>query len=256
MHSFIGRVAGIELQVAHHVLTDKKITNKQLQELECNAGIFCKDPTSIQEYAKQLIRSYERCTSIATWENTGSVYAITGQSQDWLERRTPQIPKIPAKDLEPYYNSSFHLTGKRILIIHHFVSSLQKQVTRLPYLFQTPWCSECSFQFVSPPVTFAGNHQNVDWQVHLQSFLSTVPLDFDIALIAAGGYGMLIADHLFQKGKSVMYVGGALQLFFGVIGKRWFTNSDIMKLVNTHWIRPEQSEQPPGFHTVEKGCYW
>jgi len=65
---------------------------------------------------------------------------------------------------------------------------------------------------------------------------------------------MLIADHIFKSGKSVMYIGGALQLFFGVIGKRWFTNKDILKFVNDDWIRPD--EKPDNFKKVEQGCYW
>jgi hypothetical protein len=53
-----------------------------------------------------------------------------------------------------------------------------------------------------------------------------------------------------------MYIGGALQLFFGVIGKRWFDNKEIISLVNDHWIRPSQEERPLNHTKVEKGCYW
>ena len=81
--------------------------------------------------------------------------------------------------------------------------------------------------------------------------------DFDIALVAAGGYGMLVADYIFKEmNKSVMYIGGALQLFFGVIGKRWFDNKEILKMVNDDWIRPNKEDKPDNFTRVEKGCYW
>ena len=53
-----------------------------------------------------------------------------------------------------------------------------------------------------------------------------------------------------------MYIGGALQLFFGVIGKRWFDNKDILKLVNDDWLRPNKEDKPSNFTKVEKGCYW
>ena len=255
---FIGRIAGVELQIAYQSHIGIGITNTQIMELERNAGIYCKNPESIQEYAKQLTQSYDNCSMIAIWEKNGLVYSKTGQSQDWLVDRTSHIPKIIAQRLEPYYGNWVldHIVKKRILIIHPFVSSLEKQVPKLSNLFSTPWCSDCSFQFISPPITLAGNHQEIDWQVHLQNFLTTIPLNFDIALVAAGGYGMLIADYIFKQGKSVMYVGGALQIFFGVIGKRWFSNPDIIKLINSYWIRPLLSEQPDGFQTVERGCYW
>jgi len=53
-----------------------------------------------------------------------------------------------------------------------------------------------------------------------------------------------------------MYVGGALQLFFGIIGKRWFDQKEILMLMNDHWIRPLKEDQPGNYTRVEKGCYW
>ena len=67
---------------------------------------------------------------------------------------------------------------------------------------------------------------------------------------------MLIADELFKRGKSVMYIGGALQLFFGIIGRRWFENKEIMAMVNDAWTRPLPADKPTGATKVEKGCYW
>jgi hypothetical protein len=75
--------------------------------------------------------------------------------------------------------------------------------------------------------------------------------------VAAGGYGMLISDYLYTKMNiSVLYIGGALQLFFGIIGKRWFTNKDILSLTNNDWVRPDPADKPNNFSKVEKGCYW
>ena len=53
-----------------------------------------------------------------------------------------------------------------------------------------------------------------------------------------------------------MYIGGALQLFFGIIGKRWFDNKEILAFVNDDWIRPLSIDKPTNFSKVEKGCYW
>lgn len=255
---FIGRIAGIELQLAYdvHHGTLQNIVSSQA-ELENNAGIHLKNPASLSTYCNQLVAAYDHCTHIAEW--SGKVYELTGTSQDWMAQRTPQIPKMNAMELEPYYKESWMptLKGKRILIIHPFAETFQKQVPKLPLLFPNrSWFEECTFQFAKPPLTMAGNHGDKDWQEHLHAFLPTLPRMFDVALVAAGGYGMLISDYLYQQGKSVMYIGGALQLFFGVIGKRWFTNPTIMKLVNDEWVRPDRSEQPRNYTKVEKGCYW
>ena len=165
--------------------------------------------------------------------------------------------------LEPYYfRDSWMpaLKGKKILIVHPFTKTFSKQVLKLKKIFPNRlWFEDCEFRFIQPPLTLAGNHQDKDWQEHLTPFLESLRevKEFDVALVAAGGYGMLVANFIFKElNKSVMYIGGALQLFFGVIGKRWFENKDILKLVNDDWLRPNKEDKPSNFTKVEKGCYW
>jgi len=152
------------------------------------------------------------------------------------------------------------IKGKKILIVHPFSKSFSKQYSNIHTVYPgRNWFENCTLQFVQPPLTLAGNHLDKDWQEHFNFFIKSLNQisDFDIALVAAGGYGMLICDYIFKKlNRSVMYIGGALQIFFGVIGKRWFDNKDILQLVNDEWIRPDKDEKPPNFGNVEKGCYW
>ena len=42
---------------------------------------------------------------------------------------------------------------------------------------------------------------------------------YDIGLISAGGYGMPIAQHIRQRGSSAVYMGGGMQILFGIKGK-------------------------------------
>lgn len=258
---FIGRIAGCELDAAY--LYQKGNRNNDLKELENNAGIHVSDGNSLAEYTFKLIQSYEHCTAIAEWPPEGKVFAHTGNSQEFISMRTPCIPKIDARALEPYYFEDGWLSalkGKRVLIIHPFSKTLIQQIPNLNKVFPgRQWFEGVDLKFIQPPLTLAGNHKNKDWQEHLEPFLESLTelQDFDIALVAAGGYGMLICDFIFMElGKSAIYVGGALQLFFGVIGKRWFDNKDILKLVNDDWIRPINEDKPSNFTRVEKGCYW
>jgi hypothetical protein len=261
---FIGRIAGCELKVAYNVVNNNLLdTVDDLKELENNAGINIKNNESLRVYVKQLIQSYENCTVIAEWETSGKVFAHTGIGQQLITKRTPNIPKINALALEPYYFKDSWmpaLKGKKILIVHPFSKTLSKQSQNLKLVFPgKSWFEDCQIEFATPPLTLAGNHDNKDWQEHLTPFLESLRevKEFDVAFVAAGGYGMLIADHIFSNlGKSVMYIGGALQIFFGVIGKRWFDNKDILKIVNDDWIRPDRTDKPANFTAVEKGCYW
>jgi hypothetical protein len=258
---FMGRITDIELRTAFDLRHGNPIKQDQI-DLENNAGIHLQNMISLNIYVQRFIQAYEHCTHIAEWEKDGAMYRAVGHGQEWISKRTPHTPKFNAQNLEPYYFQDSWMSalkGKRILIIHPFVNSFQKQMSLFRDLFPNrSWFEDCTFIFVKPPMTMAGNHEGKDWQEHLDRFLLQLQgIEFDIALVAAGGYGMLIADHIYTNLKrSAMYIGGALQLFFGVIGKRWFNNKAILSLVNDHWIRPSQEERPLNHIKVEKGCYW
>jgi hypothetical protein len=261
---FIGRIAGIELKIAYSIQHRRPIDMiHEIEELENNAGIHIKDIESLYEYADKLVTAYDHCTAIAEWETTGKVFAITGDGQQLISKRTPHIPKIMAQSLEPYYVQDSWMSalrGKQVLIIHPFARTIQQQLPKLAEIFPNrEWFPDCSITCLAPPLTLAKNHQHKDWKVHLDNFLETLSKEkrADVALVAAGGYGMLISDYLYTKmNTSVLYIGGALQLFFGIIGKRWFTNKEILALMNDAWIRPDPADKPDNFIKVEKGCYW
>lgn len=270
----IGRIAGIELKVAAALLEKgqkRQLTDKDLSELENNAGIHTTSYASLKAYATRLLEAYEACSFIAEWPVGGEVDNLTGEGQRFIARHTPYIPKGSALSLEPYYlDSSDHalswltaLQGKSVLILHPFVHTFQKQVEHLSQLYpERAWLKECDLRFVRPPLTLAGNHEGKDWEEHYDACLELLRRShrerpFDIALVGAGGYGMLLSHALVKEfGVSAVYIGGALQLFFGVIGKRWFTNKQVMRLVNDHWTRPVKEDQPAEYQRVERGCYW
>jgi hypothetical protein len=49
---------------------------------------------------------------------------------------------------------------------------------------------------------------------------------FDVALLGCGGFGMPLLAYIksLPHKPSGIYIGGALQLFFGIHGARWFQN--------------------------------
>ena len=59
--------------------------------------------------------------------------------------------------------------------------------------------------------------------------------------------------------KSAIYVGGKLQLYFGVMGNRWINRDNIKQHIkenNTNFIQPSGDELLPNRKNVEGGCYW
>ncbi len=82
--------------------------------------------------------------------------------------------------------------------------------------------------------------------------------DFDIALVSCGGYGNLVCDYIYSLDRSAIYVGGVLQMYFGILGSRWkMDNPEIVELYqNNYWSYPSEDEKPNGFQNIENSCYW
>ena len=79
-----------------------------------------------------------------------------------------------------------------------------------------------------------------------------------IAFVSCGGYANPICSHIYSKGKSAMYIGGVLQMYFGILGNRWIQErNDVVHLFyNEYWKRPKVSERPLNYGKIENGCYW
>jgi hypothetical protein len=77
-----------------------------------------------------------------------------------------------------------------------------------------------------------------------------------VALIGCGGLGMIIGGRLKRLGISVVVMGGAVQVLFGIKGRRWETHDIISKFWGPSWVWPSYSETPRGSLKIEGGCYW
>lgn len=70
------------------------------------------------------------------------------------------------------------------------------------------------------------------------------------------------------KREKAIHLGGALQLLFGIKGKRWTNPTYGMKslpfitenyynnLMNEFWTSPAKTEKPLNANNVEGACYW
>jgi hypothetical protein len=152
------------------------------------------------------------------------------------------------------------LKGKRVLIISPFADSFREKVNDRENIYGIDLFPECELLFIKPPQT-QGDNPSEEFDIELQRFeneLVKIKDTFDIALCSCGGYGNLVCGILFDMGKSSIYVGGVLQMYFGVYGTRWLKERpDVLRLyMNKHWTRPKDQEKPSGFKSVENSCYW
>lgn len=67
-----------------------------------------------------------------------------------------------------------------------------------------------------------------------------------------------LAAEIKRMGKTVIHLGGATQLMFGIMGTRWeLENPEFCKNVaNKYWVRPMEMERIAHADKVESACYW
>ena len=244
--------------------------NACLKRLANNAGILIKSSYSLDVFVDSNIRANLDSDAVLVWD--GGMGKQFRYCLDYLKNIKPKLPVFDAHGIEPYYffdNPIYQeknpYRDKTILVITSHVDSMQYQVDSGNYkqcfsphtIFR-----DCRFKFVKPPQTLAGNHGDRDWQLNLPDFIDAIKSagDFDIALVSCGGYGTPTVEYIHKKfNRHAVYVGGALQLFFGIIGERWRENKTIMSFYrenNGFWISPFLSDVPRNAVNVEGGCYW
>ena len=152
------------------------------------------------------------------------------------------------------------LKNKRVLIISPFADSMREKDHKRDKIYGIDLFPDCKLMYIKPPQTQA-DEPSLTFIQELQKFykeLDAISGNYDIALVSAGGYGNPICNHIYETGHSAIYIGGVLQMYFGIVGQRWLRErQDVIRCyINEHWTRPSDAEKPKNFDVVEKSCYW
>lgn len=175
----------------------------------------------------------------------------------------PAAKCIPLIDLEPFSVStpwSMALKEKTVLLVHPFEATIRHQYAKRERLFKDPrTLPPFILKTYKTVQSIAGNSTRFptwfDALDHMCKEISAI--DFDVAIIGAGAYGMPIAAHVKRLGKKAIHMGGATQLLFGIKGGRWdHTPAYSEGLYNEHWTHPLDEDRPSNYKTVEGGSYW
>ena len=275
----VARIGGIEANIAYATYELFNLTSKmpkkdmlefiksRLPTLKNNAGINITNTESLQQYSRLYLSTFENADITLSWAPWDEIYKLTFPPHLHIlsmlrkHKRMTLYSKVLDVFNLIYQNPwTLALKGKRILIVSSFVESIKEKVEIREKMYGIDLFPDCEFIFLKPPQTQAGNTSR-DFLVELQDFireLAKVKDLFDVALLSCGGYGMLILDYLTKIGKSAIYVGGVLQMYFGIYGRRWMVeNKDILNVfLNEHWSRPKDSEKPKNYKSIEEGCYF
>ena len=240
----------------------RHIPNNIMHSLENNNGIYLAKK-NVELFCHMYSLAIANSDALAVWKNS----MIEEQK---ILMKDHKLVSIYSRVLEPFYCIlenikpwSHYLLGKKVLIVNPFVESFQKQLRDGFRMFKDKdiFLEGQEFVFYRPFVTTAGNHLHRNWLETYKIMRDDISkLDFDIALLGCGGYGLPLCNHIRTKmGKSVIYIGGGLQLLFGVMGKRWENiplHKKIIKENNTKYVRPSGDEILLNKDRVENGCFW
>jgi hypothetical protein len=279
----IPRIAGVENCIAHigNIWTNERtippetmeLLNRNVYALKNNAGILVKTNEHVIEYSHKYLDAFRNCELYTGWEKHGAVYKYISQSHDFITATFSNKRMIWAEIFGIFnyiYSTPWThaLRGKRILIISAFADSIIEKIPIRDQIYDgVDLFPDCTLQVLRPPQTQGALPDGVSpetdeyFGVHLLEFekrLDAIRDTYDVALVSCGGYGNLVCNHIFRSGKSAIYVGGVLQMYFGILGKRWYRETpEIIELfMNEHWSRPKEHEIPKGADKIEGSCYW
>ena len=218
-----------------------------------NAGFFPNDNKSLSKFADLIISIVSNIDILGVWVGTEENLPLSTSCK-----------RVNLMSLEPFWSKSpwtKELEGRKIIVVHPFAESIRKQYVQRELLFEN---KDILPEFASLTVVKAvqsiggvtnGFNTWFDALHYMENEIDKV--DYEIALIGCGAYGMPLAAHCKKMGKKAVHLGGALQLLFGIRGNRWETEQDIYKqFMNEHWVRPLESERPKAAQNVENACYW
>lgn len=231
-----------------------------------NAGVQISNAQSCKKWCKEYLKAFENCSMYGGWgkNNEDLVYRGIESAHLEIEYICEGKPRFWSHCLDVFDQIerrawTLGLAGKRILIVSAFAKSMREKLPFLDKIYGKDIFPNCTFQFIIPPQTHASNPSR-EWDVELDEFYEKLDkvTDYDVALVSAGGNGNLICNHIYEKGHSAIYVGGVLQMFFGLLGGRWLDErSAIVRMyLNEYWSRPKEEERPIDYKNIENGAYF
>jgi hypothetical protein len=274
--SFVGRFGASEARVLGcyfdiyrgHSILDVISTsfsvlsyNRRLKQLALGAGVYPPTLNTGKIFSLEYLKALEHADVLACW---GEAFTSIEHQAHRISNAKIVHHHATSPWVEPYVNSDSKkkswasaLDGKRVAIVSGFSETFAKQHEIINKVFEGVNYPSFDPVFIKAPLTQGGIDDGRDWKWHLEKTKEAIrKSNFDVLLVSAGGYSFPLAAHAKEIGKIGINCGGELQLFFGVIGKRWDDSSNVKKYRNEYWVRPSEAERPANWREIENGCYW
>ena len=219
-----------------------------------NAGFFPKDESLMQRYYDINYSAMQQIDVLGSYLKSESIFR-------------EELAHAKKVNLNGYYAPYYFknpwtkvLSGKKVLVVHPFSEDIESQykVHRkdiwqdpnvLPEFKLITYKSVQSMLGIKTPYA--------SWFEALEKMEKDISMiDFDIAIIGCGAYGMPLAAFVKSMGKQAIHLAGWTQVLFGIIGTRWLNNPRVSSMMNTYWIHPSNKNIPSEAKRIENGAYW
>lgn len=250
---FAGRLGSAEMRRVNRYVMKEVGLCKDYKESHLKNPLLKNSPELADWYAQQIIELLPNVDVMPAWCPIGESYLI---------RQFAKKAKLAHfEDIEPFWYENpwtSALTGKKVLVINPFDESIQQQYAKRELLFANKeMLPEFELRTVKSVMVLTAEDNTFGTIMDVIDYMydEAMKEDFDIALLGCGPQGMILAERFRQQGKQAIYLGGIIQMMFGIKGKRWDEQEKYSKMYNEHWIYPVE-EPPQGSKKLDGGCYW
>lgn len=238
---------------------------KLIRFMNTNAGFFPPTHKAITQFCELMMQDMNELDLLGCWV----------KNEAWFTKELEHTQRVHLRLLEPFWAKkpwTNCLKDKNIVVVHPFAEDILSQYNNSRILLfsnHDTLPKFASLRTVKAVQSLGGEGNGFkDWFEALKYMEDEIDKeDYDVCLIGCGAYGFPLAAHVKRQGKKAIHLGGALQLLFGIKGKRWenpnygvkewgISYGSYSSLMNKYWIRPRENGRPKNANQVEGGCYW
>ncbi len=227
--------------------------------LNVNVGVFPREDSVFERWSADYLKANKDMDILAVYLNVNELYYIRKylSSEVKLSRSWVIHPMLPGMNWMEACN------GKKVLVVSQNIGTIRTQLSAKEAIwskidFDLP---DADYSYIKPSFSPAVDPSNQagSWFEELERLKSEMDrVDYDVALIAAGGYANFLAAHAKKRGKVGINMGGALDPLYGIKTKRYAGGNNAMPAtyMNDAWVFPAEEDKPKNSNSIEDGCYW
>lgn len=258
---FIGRIAGSDYSaVRNHINRDKNIDNinssynsYHYDSVKNFNGYFDKETDEIKKkenfkiYLETMLKCYIESEILlnpcAEIQRSLEIPASNNFNKLICDKK-PMIHYYWIEAITPFLNDfKVFAQNKKILIISPFSESIKFQYKRKDVILKDYLYPDFELLTYDTPITYNNEKDTLshietnNWLEQCEKMENDImKLDFDIALLSCASYAMYLGNAISKKmNKKAIYIGGVINVFFNIQGKRYVNDPHYDKLRNLEY---------------------